>query len=175
MFDVGAHAGYTTLIAAQIVGTAGRVVAFEPNQLNRDLIARNLAANPDLGAQIRVEPYAVAAERGTAHFGGDETTGHLAESGERVPTISLDAYIGDTGVIPTLIKMDIEGGETRAFDGMAALLQARRPALIVEIHDEHAHARFARLVREHGYRVTGERAGSSLGEWTGERSIYLAD
>ena len=176
-FDIGAHAGYTALIAAAIVGTGGQVVAFEPNVRNRELIARNLRVNQDLAAQVRIEPYAITDTCGTEAFGGDETTGHLAESGSLVATTSVDAYVAETGCVPSVIKIDIEGGETRAFDGMVKTLNASHLTLIVEIHDEPAHARFARVVGDYRYTVSTDGAsGTSPGlePWTGRRMLCLA-
>jgi FkbM family methyltransferase len=176
MFDVGAHAGYTALIAAQIVGDAGKIIAFEPNPRNRVLIAENLRANPDLSGRIRLESTAVSDRIGTALFDGIETTGHLGDRGIAVPTVSLDAFVSDTGLSPALVKLDIEGGETLALDGMAMILRVNRPTLIVEIHDRAAHDRFGRALSDHSYRcwVEGRSAElSSIGAWEGRR-VYLA-
>lgn len=176
MFDVGAHAGYTALVAAQIVGERGRVVAFEPNSRNAALIADNIAANPDLSHRIRLEPLAVTDRVGTALFDGDDTTGHLADRGSPVRTVSLDGFVSDTGLAPALVKVDIEGGETLALDGMAETLSVGRPTLIVEIHDGAAHERFSRALHEHRYRCWVEDQSAELtaiGSWEGRR-VYLA-
>lgn len=45
MIDVGAHAGYYTLIAARAVGDKGRVFAFEPELSNYKLICKNVQLN----------------------------------------------------------------------------------------------------------------------------------
>jgi FkbM family methyltransferase len=44
VYDVGAHAGFFTLLASKLVG-AGRVVAFEPLPPNAARLRVNLAAN----------------------------------------------------------------------------------------------------------------------------------
>jgi FkbM family methyltransferase len=176
VFDIGAHAGYTALIAARLVGEAGRVVAFEPNPRNRDMIALNLTANADISAPIRVEPYAVSDACGMEGFGGEETTGRLEAGGALVAMTSLDAYVERTGVTPALIKMDIEGGERRAFDGMADVLGRCHPTLIVEIHDAAAHERFAQVIDRYKYHVRAEgelNSSAALPRWS-ERRIYLA-
>jgi FkbM family methyltransferase len=175
IFDVGAHAGFTALIAATVV-KPGRVVAFEPNASNLDLVRRNLRANSDLAPFIIVEAVAVSNASGFAFLDGDEAMGSLAASGRRVETVTLDEYVARTNRHPHLVKMDIEGGETLAFDGMAAMMRSDRPVLIVEIHSEAAHDRFARVVRDHRYVVTdeaGTECSTVLPRWT-ERSNYLA-
>ncbi len=43
--DIGAHIGYYTVIAAQLVGDKGKVYAFEPDPRNFKLLQRNVEAN----------------------------------------------------------------------------------------------------------------------------------
>src|SRR5688572_24901340 len=47
VYDLGAHRGYLTMVAAQCVGPEGTVIAFEANPANADLVDRTLAINPD--------------------------------------------------------------------------------------------------------------------------------
>lgn len=176
VFDIGAHVGYSTLIMAQLVGDLGQVIAFEPNTSNRGMIERNVSLNPDIAGRIRVEPFAVSDASGTQLFRAVESTGRLDDQGVPVETLSLDEYVRRTGRRPSLLKMDIEGGETRAFDGMTTLIRESHPVLIVEIHDAVAHGSFSRIVQEHRYRVWSEHSPEqlkTLGPWKGV-SRYLA-
>lgn len=176
VFDIGAHAGYTTLIAAQLSAPNGCVVAFEPNPANRELISMNLALNEDLASQVIVEASAVSDACGTAFFGGHDTTGSLADRGAPVPTVTLDAYVANGRRCPAVIKMDIEGGETRAFDGMLQVIRDAQPILIVEIHDRHAQQRFAQLVADCHYTARQEgqlNAAPVAADWV-ERCLYVA-
>ena len=43
--DVGAHVGFYTLLAARLVGTNGRVYAFEPNPEVYNILVRNIQIN----------------------------------------------------------------------------------------------------------------------------------
>jgi hypothetical protein len=54
---------------------------------------------------------------------------------------------------PTVIKLDIEGAELRALDGMRQTLAAHGPALVVELHG--TREPFERLLPELGYVATG--------------------
>lgn len=45
VYDVGAHAGFFTLLASQLVGPGGRVVAFEPDPGNRSYLERHIRLN----------------------------------------------------------------------------------------------------------------------------------
>src|SRR5579863_8801197 len=44
-YDVGAHIGFYSLIAARIVGAGGRVVSFEPDAENSRVIQENASKN----------------------------------------------------------------------------------------------------------------------------------
>ena len=43
--DVGANIGYFSLLAAAVVGSAGRVSAFEASPITRQALVRNIALN----------------------------------------------------------------------------------------------------------------------------------
>jgi precorrin-6B methylase 2 len=45
VFDVGAHAGLTTIELSQMVGPSGRVFAFEPDEQARRYLRINLERN----------------------------------------------------------------------------------------------------------------------------------
>ena len=51
MVDFGAYIGFTALYAATHVET---VFAFEPSPVNHELLARNVAENPELASRIRL-------------------------------------------------------------------------------------------------------------------------
>src|SRR5690606_15185214 len=57
--DVGANIGYFALLAASLVGAQGKVIAFEPNLENCELLRRSIAAN-GFDDFVHVHPYAVA-------------------------------------------------------------------------------------------------------------------
>jgi FkbM family methyltransferase len=155
VFDVGAHAGFVTLCAAQIVDGGGRVVAFEPLPANLENLRRHVELN-DL-RNVDVLPYALAAVAGTARFdvGGDLSTGHLADGGNvEVETVSLDGLLASGDVPPPdVVKIDVEGAEADVLTGAARLLGVRRPALILATHGADRHAACLELLAGHGYRV----------------------
>lgn len=157
MLDVGGHFGYTALVCAQLVGQTGCVVTFEPSENNRYWLQKNLEVNRDLAGRVKLESLALSDVAGVAEFHTHpgSTVGKLAAGGTtRVVTTTLDEYVKSNRLQPALIKMDIEGGETRAFDGMSDTLHGCRPVVIVELHDPEAHARCLAVIREFGYTST---------------------
>jgi FkbM family methyltransferase len=132
--DAGAHIGYFSLLAARRVGPGGRVYAFEPAPENFELLARNIALN----AYRNVVPVrkAVSDHEGVeTFFLHPDSVAHslLAETFGRphaaiqVETTTLDHFFATQGWPPIhLVKLDIEGGEPEALDGMAKLLARNR-------------------------------------------------
>jgi FkbM family methyltransferase len=121
--DVGANIGYYTVLAARLVGTSGKVYAFEPDPANSAYLERNLLIN-NLENVILIKK-AVSAYSGTVRFVNDGSTGHIV-NGEKpaasveVKAVSLDDYFSGLkwpGI--DFIKMDIEGGEKMALAGMS--------------------------------------------------------
>lgn len=144
VFDVGANIGFYSVLFSRWVWSAGKVIAYEPDPRNVELLKRNLTSN---GCQnVIVRDVALSKEQGSECFSLDRitgATGHLGAgptyaetilgSGQstlvKVTTSTLDAEATLWGP-PNLIKLDIEGGELDALSGALTLL-ARRQVLIV--------------------------------------------
>jgi len=139
VLDLGAHVGYYTLLLARLVGPGGRVVALEPDPDNFALLSRNVALN---GYASRVSLYNLAAAAPgklalyrSADNAGDHRV-HPAD-GDR-PAVSVDAVAVDglfrdrRGGID-FVKMDVQGAEGAALEGMAGLLgRSRRAKVMLE-------------------------------------------
>lgn len=152
LLDVGAHVGYYTLLAARLVGSGGRVYAFEPNPRNCEFLRRHVAANGC--ANVRVEEAAVADTNGVARFdfGTGSGTGHLAESGAvEVRTLRLDDFCHDHDVKPDAIKIDVEGAELDVLRGAEQAIVAHGPTIFLSTHGAEVHARCLAWLRERGY------------------------
>jgi len=144
LYDIGANAGFFSLLGARTVGESGRVYAFEPVPANAGAILRNAALNRF--GMIEVIEAAVAAEPGRAELVLDEHPGGaaLASAGSvvtpagriEVELVSIDALV-ESGAIrpPTLVKIDVEGAEDAVLDGLVRTVEAHRPAIIIELDD----------------------------------------
>ncbi|HEX2205364.1 MAG TPA: FkbM family methyltransferase, partial [Longimicrobium sp.] len=145
--DVGANWGYFTLLAAHLVGPAGRVVAFEPDPRLVRLLDANVAANGL--AQATVVPRAAADAGGMLTLAGfDAEAGNwglssvVARDGEgngarfAVEAARIDDELDAREIERVeLLKMDIEGTEDRALAGMAGgLARGRYRRVLVELH-----------------------------------------
>jgi FkbM family methyltransferase len=139
-WDVGAHAGFFSLIAARLVGPTGEVRSFEPLVVNRSRLDANAKLNGF--AHVFTHGVALGAEESEVEFRRDPSTfkGSLARPHESaqsekvvVRQTTIDA-LSDTLAVPDVIKIDAEGAELDVVRGALRLLLGRRPVLIVEIH-----------------------------------------
>lgn len=142
--DIGAHVGYSVLRFADWVGPGGRVYCFEPVIAHAEQLEDNVRLNHYEG-RVVVSRVAVAAAEGSADFHHDTTLnsgmGSLApRPGQRrrlrVPTVGLDRWLDARGIDRVgLVKVDIEGAEGLALEGMrAGLTRHRYRVLLVEVH-----------------------------------------
>ena len=137
VLDIGANIGYFTLLLARGVGPGGRVYAFEPDTTNFELLRRNVALNGY--ANVVPVPRAVWHETTTLrlYLSEDNAGDHrVFDSGEErraisIEAVSIDDYFGPSPPEVHAIKMDIQGAEQHALDGMSRLLAKNRQLLFV--------------------------------------------
>jgi FkbM family methyltransferase len=131
LWDVGAHTGYMTLVAARLGAV---VVAIEAHPDNASRL-RSAVARNGLGRNVHVVESAVGSCGGVARLapGGDSSTGRIADEGIEVPMTTLDELRSGYPA-PTILKIDVEGFEAEVLRGGTALLTDGRPAVLIELH-----------------------------------------
>ena len=143
-FDVGANIGHHTLFMS---GHADRVFSFEPfsvvrNQMERKLIHAAVK-------NVTIFPVALGDRNENGSFtpptGSNQGTGTL---GDALPenasseTISVTVVRGDdffaANQLPpiSLLKMDVEGYETKVLEGLRETLWRDRPPIVMEIQPD---------------------------------------
>jgi FkbM family methyltransferase len=143
VYDVGANVGFTAIIAAHCVGSAGRVICFEPQPSCFKLIQHNAAINGYKHVEVRGE--ALGEENGSASFvvTNNSTFSHLANGTTQqakgtnidVTVRRLDSLVADESLPkPDLIKIDVEGAEQQMLNGAMATLREAKPILLIELH-----------------------------------------
>jgi FkbM family methyltransferase len=166
VWDIGANVGFFTLLAARLVRPGGCVVAIEPQPRNLELLWRHLVLNAVTGATV-VEG-AVSDAPGTAAFdtAGSPSMGHLtAGEGIAVTVHTIDGLVAGGVPAPRVIKMDIEGAESRALAGAAHTLARHRPLLLLSTHGHAQHDACWTMLEAAGYRLTLRRDGSADGQY----------
>jgi FkbM family methyltransferase len=174
-YDVGANAGYYTLLLSRRVGPEGRVVAFEPLPGNLASLLRNIELNEVTNTTVFAS--AVSAADGWVGFqpGANNAVGHLGSGADqlRVATVSLDAAISRGLPPPDLVKMDVEGAEADVLAGASVLLAMRRTTWFVSLHGAGPREACVGLLRSSGYELT-DVAGQQLGDaqgWQGDELV----
>ena len=168
--DVGANLGYVSLAIARVIGPAGQVIAFEPLPANFSRLQVNLGLNPE-GQRIRPVEAAVGSRSSRSLFllhasGGmgklDGSSGRQFEYADslEVQVVCLDDWVYLTGeAAPALVKIDIEGGEVQALEGMARLLREARPHVLIELHGPEAAGGSRQRLLAAQYRLHSMRSG----------------
>lgn len=150
--DIGANVGYHTLLAAQLVGTAGQVIAIEPSPNTLRRLRRNIASNPAL-PNIRVIEAAVGATNAQiALYITDEA--NLGAStienrgGAKIEALVRLAPLHDLlttaeCLATETIKIDIEGAEAPVIRSLQDNLHRypRLSTIVVEVNKGHPAAR----------------------------------
>lgn len=137
VFDCGANMG---LFAAYAASRGAIVYCFEPCSSTQLLLEHTRRLYPN---NIIIYPYALADNGGIEILYNTDNlaANHLSRydvnkcnpilNQERVTVITIDDFVASTGIIPTIIKMDIEGAEGDALKGAIITLQKFNPKCVV--------------------------------------------
>jgi FkbM family methyltransferase len=140
--DIGSNLGYYALLAGCLVGSKGKILAIEPEPNNYRLLSNNVQRN-NLENVITIQ-CAVGKKDGISEFFLTEASntnslitpinGRII-SAINVKTRKLDTLIKDYAFPRIdLIRMDIEGGEIIAIEGMYTILKQFKPKILIELH-----------------------------------------
>lgn len=159
VFDVGAHVGYYTLLASELAGPHGQVIAFEPLPRNLRYLHEHLRLNSV--QNVRVIEAAVSDRSGTARFRvvpdssmGAVTSDASADAIE-VETVSLDDLFARGEIpAPNVLKIDVEGAEASVLAGAEKVIAEARPAIFLATHGAEVHAKCCRFLNNHRYKLT---------------------
>jgi FkbM family methyltransferase len=169
LYDIGANVGAYSLIAAAL-GRDARVVAIEPGYANYAALCDNIVLN---GRQDAVVPLPVVLAERTelrtlqytdvaAGAAGHELA-HMEGAAYRQPVLAyrLDDLVEQFGLpAPTLVKLDVDGGEAAVLAGAAEVLAREElRSVLIEIERQRADDALPLL----------DRAGLTLRERIDER------
>jgi len=145
VLDIGANIGTHTIGIAPYVK---RVMAFEPDPDNFDLLVKNVAT-----AMCRnVTPAPVAASDVLGKVGTQFDYGKtsLTTSGE-IPATPIDMIEG----LPRIdfVKIDVEGMELKVLNGMRQTIASYKPQMLIEMQDENVYAKTYDFLNGFGYNI----------------------
>jgi FkbM family methyltransferase len=165
-YDIGANIGYHALVMAKSAAEGGLVYAFEPLVEARDILASNLEINNV--HNVVVVGSAVSHKSGSSQLAQytDIDQSSLMDPDDvaltakvkkhplrRVVTCdvtTVDDFVAAGSRPPSLIKLDVEGGEVDVLGGATNTLKTHKPAVLCETHGrERARAVYALLMESH--------------------------
>jgi FkbM family methyltransferase len=129
--DVGANIGYYTLMFAQVLGPAGRIIAIEPSPENLTELKLNIERNKL--RSVEIVPKAVGNVRKRVGLRSGINSGVVRDD---TPVYSVEQDLIDNIITDPIdfMKLDIEGYEGFALEGAQRILTKFRPTVFLEIH-----------------------------------------
>lgn len=135
--DVGAHVGFLSLLAAHRVGPGGSVLSVEAHPGNFALLRDNVRR----GGHAQVETVHAAAWRAAGETvtltvsegnSGDNRSYDRDDAVERVAveTVRVDDLLAGRDV--DFVKVDVQGTDHVALEGMRATIERCRPTVMIE-------------------------------------------
>lgn len=174
-YDVGANAGYLSMLMATRAGPTGSVFSFEPDARNAAALRENVRANGF--TTVTVVPSAVSDTSGRLTFAtfryslvGQIATPATATDAVMVdvPCTTLDEFIhGEGHPAPAFVKIDVEGAEERVFAGGVRMMREARPVIVAEIRAAVWPA-IEQMTRDCGYT---SRPLAGAGYWAAEYGV----
>ena len=168
IFDVGTNFGYLVYLALSQIKNP-TIYGFEPDPYNEIWLKNNLRLM-GAGDNVKIETVAVSDRVGSVRFTPSNPNSHEnlwagmnfkkeASVGEiEVPSISLDQFCADKKITQVdLVKMDIEGAEGYAVDGMVDGLKKKLfKNILLELHPqflsgEHSSEKIIARILDQGY------------------------
>ena len=158
VYDLGANTGIHSLHFSQLVGANGLVYAFEPMPYNLAEIALVIKLNQI--KNIEIVPKAVSDRAGSFDFAvGNHTKAGSLEVGldstqvVKVPVVTLDDLVALGMRAPDFLKIDIEGAEGAALEGMDRTAAEHHPSMYIELHNPEQDVRVGKFLKRHAYDV----------------------
>jgi len=144
IIDGGAHIGLYSLIASRKLGNGGKVLAFEPDHHNSRALLSNLSLNHCHNVVVLRKALSSSVGRTRFYQCAGTISSSLIKRPEfdagsvrpiEVETTTVDRELGALDLDTVLIKLDLEGAEPLAVQGMRETIKrASSAAVFVEVN-----------------------------------------
>ncbi|WP_276135008.1 FkbM family methyltransferase [Polluticoccus soli] len=139
VFDIGANVGIISVLLAKAMKPRTKIYSFEPVPSTFVMLADN-ARVQDGNAAVIANNLAISNGVGDIFFTNrtTHTINNILRSPEQgaisVKATTVDVFCKENNVTPNVIKVDVEGAEFFALEGMTKTLQQNDCIVLVEIH-----------------------------------------
>jgi FkbM family methyltransferase len=131
VIDVGANIGYYTLIFAQLVGKSGKVIAFEPESKNFEILKKNVEINNYDNVIVEQKIVSEKCGKMKLYVSDSDIVGHRIQQMKNlknfveVESVTLDDYMKKLNLDKKVnfIKIDVEGAEPNVLEGSNKILE----------------------------------------------------
>jgi FkbM family methyltransferase len=171
-YDIGANVGLFSVWLARLIGAQGWLYALEPNPVCVYFLRANLAragtsnyAILPLAAANSQTRCAFSLNYGSSMLGVGKDSPFAGKYGHRIDVggESLDNLIERLEMrAPDFIKLDVEGAEASAVEGMMRTISGVKPLLMLELHGRTAAQDTLKLLADADYRYQLPGNGSQL-------------
>ena len=143
VIDVGANAGFFTVLMSKLVGPEGKVYSFEPGVNTLPSLRRNIELNKLTNVTLDTQPLWCREEEVTFHLSADTSGGNALwdpglwienqKTRAKPHTYTMMAKTLDSLNLTDvrLIKIDTEGADQKILEGAAVLLETVKPPFIL--------------------------------------------
>ncbi|HLL21681.1 MAG TPA: FkbM family methyltransferase [Kofleriaceae bacterium] len=145
MFDVGANVGHAALMAL-LSPQIKQVVLVEANWEALAVAAENIIRN-QLASRARfvgafaaeaadesIDFWTVGTGAAGSMYASHASSAAKAGSVRQVSTVTLDGLAAGYGLVPDLVKIDVEGAEIKVLGGSREIAASQKTRFIVEMH-----------------------------------------
>ncbi len=164
LFDIGGNIGIIAMILAKKMKPGTTIYSFEPAPLSFKYLEDSARVQKG-NARIIPVNYAVSNNNDKLYFtnDGNSCTNHISAANEKgtisIDSVTIDAFCETNKVVPQVMKIDIEGAEYWALEGMQKTLRNNDCTVLVEIHQGYLESngidnhKFGKLIDTIGYKV----------------------
>jgi FkbM family methyltransferase len=149
ILDIGAHIGLCS-IPISLYCNVERIYAFEPNDINREILKAHITANNI--SNIEVAANLVGKNHGelVELYSPEEVSGipsianlqSMRKDNKTYRTsshlqVSIDEFCKSRNIHPDIIKIDVEGAEFGVLEGATNVIKESRPYILISLHPKH--------------------------------------
>jgi FkbM family methyltransferase len=169
--DIGSHIGFFALLMHFLMNRQGNVYAFEPSHQIYPVLFHNIESISGIQSfqlalsnqisQVDYYEYPIAhSEFNTMHpelLENDARAFDVKPTVRQVETVTLDQWISEHRVLPTVLKIDVEGSEMEVLQGGLNYLREHSPQVLMEFqlvkHKRAPYLKAVEIAQKIGYKA----------------------